>query len=700
MNKLSKLCILGALSVLGLSACGGGAPTSSVAPESSAAPQSSQAPSSEQPSSLTPSSSEEPYVPSYDSDTLYVKKVENLPDDFYHGMDLSTLLTVENAGGKFYNFEGKQEDPIKIFADYGINLIRVRVWNDPFDAQGRGYGGGNCDINTALEIGKRATKYGVSLLVSFHYSDFWADPSRQNCPKAWVGMDIDQKCDALEQYTKESLQLLKDNNVDVAIVSIGNETNGYALAGETGINNFSALLRAGSKATREVLPEAQIAVHFTNPHSANFGNIVRDLSSHDVDYDIFGSSYYPYYHGTLEQCAANLKNAIRSSRKKAMIMETAYPFTDYDSDGFGNEYDSYHTEYPKNYAITVNGQAHNQRDVTDMMVNSTYEGYGIGVVYWEGAWLGLGGKESWESRQNLWGKYGCGWATTYASSYDIKAPTAEHGGSTEDNHAFFDENGHAIESLKVFKLMKEGNTDIDVKLDGVDSTSCEAMITGEITLPETVNGVYTSNERSPVPVVWENVDFDELRKQGPKSHIINGKVTVDKVTYDTTCTLTLNAFSYITNGSFEEGINPWKLVNLSDVKIAAGVLEIGVEKKDAVAGQYSFHTWGNDANSVKWEISQDINLFEDTTVNARAQIHGGVGTNIGDPACENIYVAVKVNGEEKYKSNVVSLIGWNNFCQMDIAGMELKVEDKNEIVVHVESSEANFWAALDDINVY
>ena len=108
------------------------------------------------------------------SDTLYVKKVENLPEDFIFGMDISSVLAEEKSGVKYYDFDGKETDLFSLLSENGINYIRVRVWNDPYDNEGRSFGGGNCDILNAVEIGKRATACGMKLLVDFHYSDFWS----------------------------------------------------------------------------------------------------------------------------------------------------------------------------------------------------------------------------------------------------------------------------------------------------------------------------------------------------------------------------------------------------------------------------------------------------------------------------------------------------------------------------------------------
>ena len=106
---------------------------------------------------------------------------------------------------KYYDHDGKERDLFAILAENGVNYIRVRVWNDPFDKDGNGYGGGNCDISTAVEIGKRATKQGMKLLVDFHYSDFWADPAKQMLPKVLRQIDFPQEF----QFTRRILCIRK-----------------------------------------------------------------------------------------------------------------------------------------------------------------------------------------------------------------------------------------------------------------------------------------------------------------------------------------------------------------------------------------------------------------------------------------------------------------------------------------------------------
>ena len=85
--------------------------------------------------------------------SILVPKVESLSEDFIMGADVSSLLSQEASGVVYYNFDGEEQDLLKTLQEAGVNYVRVRVWNDPFDAEGNGYGGGNCTVDTAIEIG-------------------------------------------------------------------------------------------------------------------------------------------------------------------------------------------------------------------------------------------------------------------------------------------------------------------------------------------------------------------------------------------------------------------------------------------------------------------------------------------------------------------------------------------------------------------
>ena len=388
------------------------------------------------------------------SDILSVERVDGLPEDFILGMDASCVPALEASGVRYYGHDGKEQDVFTILAQNGVNYIRVRVWNDPFDSNGNGYGGGNCDIENAIEVGRRATAAGMKLLVDFHYSDFWADPGKQMPPKAWQDMSVEDKAEALYRYTRESLLRLIDAGVEVGMVQIGNETNG-ALCGERVTSDdwsgVARLMSAGSRAVREVCPNALVVLHFTNPERAgSYSYYAAQLCKHEVDYDVFASSYYPYWHGSQEQLAEVLSNVASDYGKRVMVAETSYAYTDKNTDFFNNTIGMGSTPVT-GYSYSVQGQAGLVRDVVDTMVNKT-EG-AIGVFYWEGTWVSVG-TQSYEQNKVLWERYGSGWASSYAASYDPDDAGKWYGGCAVENQAMFDEQGRATEALKVFGLIR------------------------------------------------------------------------------------------------------------------------------------------------------------------------------------------------------------------------------------------------------
>ena len=389
-----------------------------------------------------------------ESSDIYVEKIDGISDDFIRGMDASEVLSLENSGVKYYDYDGNEQDIFKTLADSGVNYIRLRVWNDPYDKDGNGYGGGNCDLNTAVELGKRATKYGMKVNIDFHYSDFWADPKRQNCPKAWEGMDLEQKKEALYQFTKDSLNTLLDAGVDVEMVQIGNEIN-YGLAGEKLQPNIMQLLKKGSEAVREASKDSgkdiKIAVHYTNiENNSEVYDRAEDLKNAKVDYDVFGLSFYTFWDGTYENMQRVAKTLRENYGTDVMIAETSYAYTSEDGDGQGNSFVGT-DDIVEGYPATVQSQATVVRDVCA----AANEVGAIGVFYWGGTWIPVG--KATDDNSAIGEKFGSGWASSYCADYDPDDGGLYYGGCAWDNQAMFDFTGHPLASLHVFEYLKDGH---------------------------------------------------------------------------------------------------------------------------------------------------------------------------------------------------------------------------------------------------
>ena len=614
------------------------------------------------------------------SDTLYVKAVENLPKDFILGMDVSSVLAEEESGVKYYNFAGEEQDLFQILAENGVTHIRVRVWNHPYDAEGHGFGGGNNDIEKAVEIGKRATQAGMKLIVDFHYSDFWADPGKQMVPLAWKDMDIETKTEAVYEYTRDCLRQLKDAKVSVGMVQLGNETNG-ALCGEKTWFNIQFLMAAGSKAVREVFPKALVAVHFANPENAEaYASYASKLDYYNLDYDVFASSYYPYWHGTLENLSAVLGNIAETYGKKVMVMETSYAYTDEDTDFSGNTIGA-GGGVAKPCPYTVQGQANSVRNVVETVANTPN---GIGVCYWEGAWISVG-QNSWEENSAKWEQFGSGWASSYAAVYDPDDAGKWYGGSAVDNQAFFDATGHPLESLKLFGLLRSGN-ETEILPDAIDDTELVVDLNGVIELPETVNAVMTDNSRQAVPVTW---DIDEAKLQemyagGPAKYEITGEAGG----LEAHCWVSMVEYNFLQNPGFEDGTEaPWLITDLGKTE------QLYVEDKstDSLSGSWHMHFWSAAANSVEFTLEQPVEGLRGGTYKFAVSIMGG------DCGETDIYAYVKVDGEIVGRAPM-TISGYGNWDTGRVEGVEYAEGQTISVGIYVKcSGEGNgAWGKIDD----
>ena len=477
---------------------------------------------------------------------VFVEPVAGISDDFIRGMDASAVLSVEKSGAKYYGYDGKEQDVFETLAESGVNYIRLRVWNDPYDENGNGYGGGDNDVATVIELGKRATQYGMKVNIDFHYSDFWADPKRQHAPKAWEGMSADEKADALYDFTKESLTQILDAGVDVGMVQVGNEINN-GMSGETDVPAVMGLLSAGSRAVREIADsygkDIQIVLHYTNiEDNEEVDTMAANLKEYGVDYDIFGLSYYPFWDGTNENMQNVAKNIMDRYGKKVVIAETSYCYTEKDGDGFGNSFDGIE-DAVDGYAPTVQSQATMIRDICA----AANEVGVLGVFYWEGTWIPVGSED--QDNSALWEKYGSGWASSYSAEYDPDDAGLYYGGCSWDNQAMFDFTGHPLPSLNVFRYLKDGHT-VPLAVDFIPQTTVSRDVGEALTLPETVEVVY--NDRSAntqVPVSWDASQVAAIDTKKAGTYTVDGTLSDGTAV---TADVDVEMVNYVKNPGFEE----------------------------------------------------------------------------------------------------------------------------------------------------
>ena len=366
---------------------------------------------------------------------------------FIKGMDISTLLEEEACGAKYYD-NGVEQDLFDILKAYGTNSVRLRLWNDPYALDGTPYGAGTNDLNKVIVLAGRAKKYQIGYLLDLHYSDFWADPGKQTTPKAWRGMNEDELEAAVYQYTKEVMQTLKDKDLLPEMVQVGNElTNGllWPSGKKPEFDRIAKYLNAGIRAVREIQADIPIMIHLDNGgFNEMYVEWFDEFTKRAEPFDIIGLSYYPFWHGTMEQLEFNMRDMARRYGKKLVIAETSMGFTmeDY-RDREGKSLDQLKGMATKpelveklDYPMTKDGQATFMKDLMELIADIPG---GEGFYYWEPAWIPVPG---------------CGWATEAALAYTgEKGP----GGNEWANQALFDYDGNALPALAVIRDFNEQN---------------------------------------------------------------------------------------------------------------------------------------------------------------------------------------------------------------------------------------------------
>lgn len=248
------------------------------------------------------------------------------PVGFIKGADISLLQRIEDLQG-VYKENGQAKDPLLIFDEHGFNCMRLRIFHTP-----NGVGPVVNDLPYTLPLAKRIKNAHLKFLLDFHYSDTWADPAHQTKPAAWEGLSFEDLVDSLFEYTRSVITALKNEGALPDIVQIGNEiTPGFLWPdGKLPDNwdNFIDLTKAGIKGVKagkgsQGPPLIMIQIDKGGDKKATKWFLDK-INSYDVEYEVIGQSYYPWWHGTLNELWDNINFMVREYEKDIILVEVAY----------------------------------------------------------------------------------------------------------------------------------------------------------------------------------------------------------------------------------------------------------------------------------------------------------------------------------------------------------------------------------------
>ena len=642
---------------------------------------------------------------------LNITKIADLSDDFIMGMDISSMISEiqsgvvykDYAGNPLYTYDGTDaslytalKKTCQFLSDNGVTDIRIRVWNDPYNSSGNGYGGGNNDVAKAKMFADAARYAGLKMMVDFHCSDFWCDPGKQKEPKDWATMSLEDKGKALQNFISASLTEIDASKDVVTKVQVGNETTS-GFVGETDKVEMCTLYKAGIKGVENYNKDVETVIHLTNPEKQQMTSWAATLNTNNVDYDILATSYYPYWHGTFENLQSEFNKVQTTYGKKCMVAETSYAYTLDDTDGHENTVRKGNNDTSTKWPFTVQGQATYMRDV----MNAVNEVGGLGVFYWESAWItvgdttGLSGSEletKTDENKLLWEQYGSGWASSYSSAYDPDDAGLYFGGSAVDNQAFFAADGTALNSLYVYQYVYTGAETNEIEIQEIEKPSVACYLGDAISLPGQVTVKFNKGNVSKT-VKWAGTPSS--KKVG--TYTINGTITLnsDEVPNQGTyagCTTIPTTFTYEV-----------KHTNLLDAGVAGFAVADAYVTSDSALNTYDLKTndvveagnpvmhWYDGSNAIDgFAITKDEIKLSAGTYCISAETQGEKGA---------VQLQI-VNAEEEIvaQSESVACEGWHVFKYPSVSFT--LAEEKNIRVKILVTGEAGSWGTVDNLYLY
>jgi len=246
------------------------------------------------------------------------------PIDKMIGADISFLPQIEARGIKFKE-DSSEVDAIKLLKEHGFNYIRLRIFVNPENEKGYSPVQGYCGLTHTLAMAKRVTDAGLKILLDFHYSDYWADPQQQYKPLAWEGLDFQTLNDSVKAYTIRVLTAFKEQGTLPTMVQVGNEINHGMIWPDGHISQpdqLAELIKSGVAGVEAVDSNIPVMIHLAlggQNDEAKFW--LNNMIARGVKFDVIGLSYYPRWHGTLDDLNGNLNDLIKRYHKPVNVVE-------------------------------------------------------------------------------------------------------------------------------------------------------------------------------------------------------------------------------------------------------------------------------------------------------------------------------------------------------------------------------------------
>ena len=259
--------------------------------------------------------------------------------EFIAGADVSHLTFFEERG-IVYRDGGQAQDALVLLKQRGLNCARLRLFtSSPLQAQVDPYNSIN-NLEYTLPLAGRAKRAGLQLLLDFHYSDSWADPGKQTKPAAWTNLTFAQLEQQMYDYNSNTIATFKAAGLMPEYVQVGNEIIQGVLwpDGKVGGSSdtpaqwqkFGTLMKAAIRGIKDAAGDQlpKIMIHIDRGGDwAGTRWFFDNLRQQQVDFDIIGQSYYPFWHGDLNALRNCLTNGTARYGKPVVVAETAFPWS-------------------------------------------------------------------------------------------------------------------------------------------------------------------------------------------------------------------------------------------------------------------------------------------------------------------------------------------------------------------------------------